>query len=123
MAIKTDMLKGYDRVEWIFLEALLLKLGFDAKWVQWIMVCVRSVSYFILINDNSYGFIKPGRGLRQGDPLSPFLFILCPEALVHVMSYAERDGKITGLRLNRRCPSVQHMLFADDSIFLCRATF
>ncbi|KAG7572529.1 hypothetical protein ISN44_As09g008890 [Arabidopsis suecica] len=123
IAIKTDMSKAYDRVEWNFLEELLLRLGFNIVWVQWIMSCIKSVSYSVLLNGSSYGFIKPERGIRQGDPLSPFLFILCAEALVHIMNKSESEGRLTGLRLTPSCPSIQHLLFADDSLFLCQATF
>jgi len=108
MAIKTDMSKAYDRVEWNFLEELFSRLGFDSKWIDWVMKCVRSVTYSVLLNGNSYGFIRPERGIRQGDPLSPFLFILCAEALVHIMNKAEHEGRISGIRLTRNCPSVQH---------------
>ncbi|KAL1214674.1 hypothetical protein V5N11_030241 [Cardamine amara subsp. amara] len=74
MAIKTYLSKAYNRFDRKFLESLLTKLGFDLKWVKWIMVCVRSVSYLVLLNGNSYGFIKSERGLRKGHPLSPFSF-------------------------------------------------
>lgn len=76
----------------------------------------------LVLNGETHGYIKPERGIRQGDPLSPFLFILCAEALVHVMNKAEMDGRISRMRLTHKCPSIQHLLFADDSLFLCRAT-
>lgn len=65
-------------------------MGFDRRWIDWVMSCIRSVSYTVLMNGESFGHIKPERGIRQGDPLSPFLFILCAEALVHVMNKQSR---------------------------------
>ena len=73
------------------------------------------------MNGEPRGNIVPGRGLRQGDPLSPFIFILCMEALVSLLNHAENQGKITGMRVARASPSVSHLLFADDSIFFCTA--
>lgn len=81
------------------------------------MYCVRSVSYTMLLNGQTHGYIKYERGIRQGDLLSPFHFILCVEALLHVMNKAEKDGRITGMRLTKKCPPIQHLLFADDSLF------
>ncbi|XP_010472440.1 PREDICTED: uncharacterized protein LOC104752070 [Camelina sativa] len=122
IAVKTDMSKAYDRVEWDFLEKLFIKMGFAVKWVQWIMMCVRSVSFSVLINGCDFGLIKPGRGIRQGDPLSPFLFILCAEALVYALQRSHQQERLTGFRFNESCPVIQNLLFADDSLFVCQST-
>ena len=122
LAIKTDMSKAYDRVEWSFVEILLERLGFDRRWVTWILSCISSVTYSILLNGGQHGFIKPEKGIRQGDTLSPFLFILCAEALVSTLNQAEANGKLHGIRLSAQGPSVHHLLFADDSLLLCEAS-
>ena len=122
MAIKTDMSKAYDRVEWNFLEVLMEKMGFDHIWIKWIMACVSSVTFSVLLNGNSHDFIKPERGIRQGDPLSPFLFILCAEALVSRLNNSEVLGQLHGIKLAASSPAVHHLLFADDSLLLCNAT-
>lgn len=69
MAVKTDMSKAYDRVEWIFLQELMLKLGHSARMTGMIMHCVRSIFYKVLINGEARGIIVPARGIKQGDPL------------------------------------------------------
>lgn len=104
------------------LRAIFLCMGFHDRWVDWIMWCVTSVSYTMLLNGKAYGNILSARRLRQGDPLSPFLFILCVEALIHVMKRSEMEGRINGIRLTPSCPAVPHFLFVDDSLIMCRAT-
>lgn len=71
-------------------------MGFSEKWVKWIMLCVKSVSYMINFNGQLIGPIIPRRGLRQGDLLSPYLFLFCIEGLAHLINNAAIDGSITG---------------------------
>lgn len=104
MAIKTDISKAYDRVEWSFLESIMTKLGFHPISISWIMSCITTVSYSVLINGCPYGMIKPSRGIRQGDTLSPYLFLLCAEALSQMIDQAQITNRFQGMKLSRHCP-------------------
>jgi hypothetical protein len=121
VAIKLDMSKAYDRVEWSFLENIMRKMGFCEEWIRIIMKCVSSVSYKMKVNDSYTHCISPQRGLRQGDPLSPYLFILCAEALSNMLRRAESEGKMEGIMICREAPRVNHLFFADDSLILMKA--
>ena len=81
ITLKLDMNKAYYRVEWSFLEKIMRKLGFEERWINLMMICVKTVSYLIIVNGEPKGLIHPTRGIRQGDPLSPFLFLLCTEEI------------------------------------------
>jgi hypothetical protein len=120
MAVKLDMSKAYDRVEWTFVEAIMRKLGFEEKWIMMIMECIRTVQYSILLDGVPKGYIIPSRGLRQGDPLSPYLFLLCAEGLSALLKKSSLVGRLKGLQTSRLGPWVSHLFFADDSLFLER---
>lgn len=80
-AYKLDLTKAYDRVDWRFLQGALEKMGFEQQWIKWVMACVSSVSYSVCFNGHLLKSFKPLRGLRQGDPLSPYLFLFVVEGL------------------------------------------
>ncbi|CAA7014090.1 unnamed protein product [Microthlaspi erraticum] len=84
------------------------------------MECVTTVSYSFLVNNSLHGHVTPTRGLRQGDPLSPYLFILCTEVLSGLCSKAQLSGALPGVRVSRRSPAVNHLLFADDTMFFTK---
>lgn len=86
-AVKLDMNKAYDRVEWGFLEKIMLQMGFHAQWVELIMECVSSVTYRVRFNNTETDEFSPTRGLRQGDPISPYLFLLCSEGLSSMLAH------------------------------------
>ena len=121
MAVKLDMSKAYDRVEWSFLEAIMTKMGFHCKWRNWIMECVRIVTYSFSINGDVKEYVIPGRGIRQGDPLSPYLFLLCSEGFSSLLRQAAGNKRISGMRICRQGPSLTHLFFADDSLIFCKA--
>ena len=109
-AVKLDMHKAYDRVEWCFLEKIMIKLGFDQRWVKLVMACVKSVKYRIRFNSVETEMITPTRGLRQGDPLSPYLFLMVAEGLSCMIQGAEERGELEGVRICREAPVVSHLL-------------
>ncbi|KAH9656688.1 reverse transcriptase domain-containing protein [Citrus sinensis] len=115
IALKLDVSKAYDRLEWNFLEQTLEKLGFSQQWISLIMRCISSVSFSVLINSAVKGLIKPQRGLRQGCPLSPYLFITCAEAFSSLLQQAEQQQLIHGLSFGSNL-KISHLLFADDSL-------
>jgi hypothetical protein len=121
MGIKLDMSKAYDRVEWDFLEAVMHRLRFEAKWVNLVMKCIRTVTYVVLVNGKPVGNIRPSREIRQGDPISPYLFLLCAEAFSALLNRAERKGVITGVPTSFKSPRLNHLFFADDSMLFCKA--
>uniref|UniRef100_A0A803PV44 Reverse transcriptase domain-containing protein n=1 Tax=Cannabis sativa TaxID=3483 RepID=A0A803PV44_CANSA len=123
MTLKLDMSKAYDRVDWSFLEAMLRKLGFANHWVQLILNCVSSASYKVIHGAHEIGPILPTGGIRQGDPLSPYLFILCAEGFSAFLRKYENRGWLHGCKVANGAPRISHMLFADDNYLNSKATY
>ncbi|KAL9669169.1 hypothetical protein QQ045_006712 [Rhodiola kirilowii] len=116
------MSKAYDRVEWRYLRFMLLRFGFDVSWVSMILKYVSTVRYAICINGNITPSFAPEWGLRQGDPLSPYLFILCSEWLSYSLSNLQVERNIEGIKISRGAPLITHLMFADDCLLLFKVS-
>ena len=117
VVFKIDFERAYDHVKWDFLDHVLEKKGFSPKWRKWMSGCLSSVFYAILVNGSAKGWVKASRGLRQGDPLSPFLFTLVADVLSRILLRAEERNMLEGFRVGRNRIRVSHLQFADDTIF------
>ncbi|KAA3472533.1 reverse transcriptase [Gossypium australe] len=122
MAVKLDMSKAYDRVEWGFLKKVMSQMGFAEKWVSLVMKCISTVSNSVNINGSRGRIFHPSRGLRQGDPLSPYLFLIYSEGLSSLIRQAVGEGFLRGVKVSRRGPEISHLLFADDCLLFGEAT-
>jgi hypothetical protein len=115
-ALKLDMRKAYDRVEWDYLKAIMLRLDFHRLWVEMIMRLVSTVSFSVLLNGEPLESFKPTRGIRQGDPISPYLFLLAAEGLSCLLKSRSQSSILSGIKVAPSAPMVSHLLFADDSL-------
>uniref|UniRef100_A0A803QEQ4 Reverse transcriptase domain-containing protein n=1 Tax=Cannabis sativa TaxID=3483 RepID=A0A803QEQ4_CANSA len=122
MAMKLDMSKAYDCIKLIFLESMLCRLGFDQWWIHLLLQCVTSTRYMVTHNGRAMGSIIPTRGIRQGDPLSPYPFIICAKGLPALLKKYEHRGWLHGYKVVNGAPRVSHLLFADDSYLYSKAT-
>lgn len=113
MTVKTDISKAYDRVEWTFLHKAMRSLGLCEQLTNCVMVCIQSVTYSVLINGSPYRFIQPQREIRQGDQLSPYLFLICAEMLSQKLESAQHRNQLQGVAISNGGPRINHLFFAD----------
>jgi hypothetical protein len=116
--LKIDLSKAFDRVNWSYIRLLLTHIGFDVPFIKWIMACISSVSFAVLINGAASPFFISEKGLRQGCPLSPLLFLLVAEGLRRALLNAVNTGEFLGIQItpNQR---LTHLLFVDDILIFC----
>ena len=121
---KLDIEKAYDHIRWDFLLQIMERMGFGSKWISWIKWCISTASLSVLVNGSSTGFFRSSRGLRQGDPLSPYLFVIGMEALSCMLKRVVEGNFISGCRFSGRDGGdivISHLLYADDTILFCEA--
>ena len=111
--IKLDIEKAFDKISWKFIDFMLMKKFFSPHWRKMIKACISSVQYFVLIIGKPRGKIVSSRGIRQGDPISPFIFVLAMDYLSWLLTDLENKGKIKGANIEDKI-NISHILFADD---------
>ena len=120
---KLNIEKAYDQINWNFILKVLKWMGFGEKWVGWIKWYVSTATFSVLINGSLTGFFGSSRGLRQGDPLSPYLFVLGMEALSLMIDKAPKGSYISGYIFKGRNDTVKqitHLLIVDDTLVFCK---
>eukprot|EP00253_Pinus_taeda_P002123 PITA_02123 len=111
--LKIDLVKAFDRVNWLYIKMLLIHLGFPLLFTNWIMAIIYTPSYSLLINGFASPFFHVERGLRQGCPLSPLLFLLVMECLSRLIYHEKQNGRLIGINITDQC-YLTHLLFMDD---------
>ena len=119
-AVKLDMAKAYDRVEWEYLNDIMVKLGFHEMFAALIMKCVMFVSFSVKVIGSAV--FRPSRGIRQGDPISPYLFLLCAEGLLCLLKSVGLMHLSRGVHVGIHAPWVSQLLFVDDCIIFSEAS-
>ncbi|RVW54301.1 Transposon TX1 uncharacterized 149 kDa protein [Vitis vinifera] len=120
---KLDIEKAYDNVDWTFILTVMQKMGFGEKWIRWIKWCISTASFSVLVNGTPTGFFQSSKGLRQGDPLSPYLFVIAMEVFSAFLQRAVEGGYLSGCRVKGRSEEgalISHLLFADDTLVFCK---
>ncbi|XP_019094825.1 PREDICTED: uncharacterized protein LOC104757764 isoform X6 [Camelina sativa] len=113
---------GFYQDHWATIRTVMKQMGFSEVWCNWIMKCITTVSYSVLLNGKPTGLIYPSRGIRQGDPILPYIYLLCTEALSAMIQESIRLKSLHGFKASRNGPAISHLLFTDDSLLFCKAT-
>jgi ribonuclease HI len=121
MIVKIDLEKAFDRMEWSFVRRVLIHFGFPPTIIKLIMSCISSTSTSLLFNGSKLSPFLASRGLRQGDPLSPYLFLLCMEFLGALIDRKCDSGDWTKVKASRGGPGFSHVFFADDLLLFAKA--
>lgn len=119
---KLELEKVNDNVNWDYLLSVLEQMWFRDKWFKWISFCIKTVRFSILVSGEPVGFFPSKRGHRQGDPLSPFLFILDMEGFTRKMIITIHNNFLKGFRIGEGGLEICHLLCVDDTIIFCEAT-
>ena len=120
MAIKIDFEKAYDKLEWSFIREMLIRINLSQNLLDLIMSCVSSISTSILFNGGSLDPFLPFRGIRQGDPLSPYLFILCMDYLGQLIEKKCSLKQWNPVRASKGGLAFSHLMFADDLVLFAK---
>ena len=121
LGVKLDFQKAHDRMEWSFLMKVLKDLGFNEKFSNFIYQCISTVQYSLLLNGGVCQGFKPSRGLRQGDPLSPYLFILGSEILMRLINREVDQKNISAIKVVSTAPPISRLCYVDDVIIFYKA--
>ena len=123
MVVKIDLEKAYDRLDWSFIKMVLEHFGFPESMISLIMSCVSTHTTTLLVNGSKLDSFQPSRGIRQGDPISPYLFLLCMEFLGAQITSMYEDKRWDKVRASRSGPSFSHVFFADDLMLFAKADY
>ena len=124
MVCKLDIEKAYDSISWEFLYQVMNRMGFGSRWLSWIKWCISTASFSVLFNGSPAGFFPSSKGLRQGDPLSPYLFVIGMEALSCLINSAVEGNYFARSRIavgRGEDLVISHLLYADDTLIFCQA--